>query len=517
MARLSLPGSIALVVAEPRPEAFWRALRHAERVAPVVELRLDALGTLAEIVSVLERLARRRPPASRQPTLIATCRRRADGGGFAGSSSGQLAVLEMAARTGCQWVDVDAASLERLPQPLRQALLPHAHRIVSAHDFRRTSKPRALERLVQRLARLGADRVKIAVTPRKQSDNVALLELARHHRRRVIVVGMGTVGLPARVLALSAGSALAYAAPDRASGGAGAPGLLRWSEMREVYRAQRLTSRTRVYGVIGRPIAHSLSPPMHNAAFIAAGLDAVYLPFEVARLRDFLGCLAPLGVSGFSITHPHKQTILRYLDAVDPLAAMIGAVNTVVVRGGGKLYGYNTDYVGVLRTLERYLRLEGSRVLLLGAGGAARAVAFALATAGAFVSVVARRPAAARALARAVSGEAVSRAALRRRRFEAIVNCTPVGQAPAAAASPLHPPELNCRVLLDLVYNPRETMLLRAARRRGIRTIPGWQMLVEQGAAQFEIWTGLRAPLAAMRRAVRACLRQPQPPGEVLG
>ena len=178
-----------------------------------------------------------------------------------------------------------------------------------------------------------------------------------------------------------------------------------------------------------------------------------------------------------------------------------------MVRGNGKLFGYNTDYVGVLRTLQRHVPLEGARVLLIGAGGAARACAFALATAGAFISVTARRPGAARELARAVSGEAVARPALRKRCFEAVINCTPVGQVPNVEASPLRAEELNCRVIFDLVYNPLETRLLRLARRRGIKTVPGWQMLVEQGAAQFEIWTGLRAPLSVMRRAIRRSLR----------
>jgi 3-dehydroquinate dehydratase/shikimate dehydrogenase len=278
--------------------------------------------------------------------------------------------------------------------------------------------------------------------------------------------------------------------------------------MRGVYRAHTLRRRTRVYGVIGDPIAHSLSPAMQNAAFARARLDAVYLPFEVKSLGDFLDNLESLGVAGFSVTHPHKQAILRHLDGIDPLAESIGAVNTVVVRGGGKLYGYNTDYVGVLRTLQRHVNLEGARVLLAGAGGAARAVAFALATAGAFISVWSRRPAAARALARSVGGEAIARrAALRRQRFAAIVNCTPVGQASAEDDSPLEARELNARVVFDLVYNPRETKLLRLARARGLRVVPGWQMLVEQGAAQFEIWTGLRAPVAAMRRAVLARLK----------
>ena len=498
-------------MAERDPRSFWRALRRAERTARVAELRLDALGSVPAIVKLLERLARLRSSsyggqARRRIrlTLIATCRGRAEGGEFPGSPSAQLAVLNLAARAGCRWIDIEARALEEFPPRLRAALLPPVGRIVSFHDFRRT--PTQLERLYARLAGLGADRVKIAVRARRQRDNLAVLQLARRHRRRVIAVTMGTAGIPGRVLALRAGSALTYAAPD--GGRASAPGQLAWSELRDVYRAHRLTARTQVYGVIGDPIAHSLSPVMHNAAFIHRRLNAVYLPFEVKDLGDFLACLGPLGIAGFSVTHPHKQTILRRLDGIDPLAASIGAVNTVVVRGGGQLYGYNTDYVGVLRTLQRHIRLQASRVLLVGAGGAARAVAFALATAGAFICVTARQPGAARALARAVSGEAVPRAALVRQRFDAIVNCTPVGQAPDVAASPLRPDELNCRVLFDLVYTPRETALLRLARIRGIRTIPGWQMLVEQGAAQFEIWTGLRAPLAVMRRAVRSRLRR---------
>ena len=164
----------------------------------------------------------------------------------------------------------------------------------------------------------------------------------------------------------------------------------------------QITRRTRVYGVIGDPIGHSLSPLLHNTAFRARKFDAVFVPFLVRNLRDFLGAMKGFGVAGFAVTIPHKETILRYLDDCDPLAARIGAVNTVVVRGGGRLYGYNTDYVGVLRSLERRMRLAGSRVLLFGAGGAARAAAFALAQAGSIVCLCARRPERARALARAV-------------------------------------------------------------------------------------------------------------------
>ncbi|MGH9804824.1 MAG: type I 3-dehydroquinate dehydratase, partial [Candidatus Acidiferrales bacterium] len=357
---------MALVVAAPTPEGLLRALEREQRRARVVELRLDSLGSVAAIVSFLERLSRQ--PRRHSVTFIATCRGRAEGGRFGGGPAAQLAVLALAVRAGCQWADIEAASLESLPAGLRKTMLPRARLIVSHHDFQRTPSVRKLRWLFQRMSRLGGDLVKIAVTARRQSDNATLLTLARRARRRLIAVSMGAAGIPGRVLALRAGSPLTYAAPDE--GPATAPGQLRWSELRETYRAPHLGSRTRVYGVIGRPTAHSLSPAMHNAAFRAAGLDAVYLPFEVADLRDFLGALGAFGVAGFSVTIPHKQGILRHLDAVDPLAELIGAVNTVVVRGSGKLYGYNPDYVGVLRTLQRYVRLEGSRALIVGAGGA---------------------------------------------------------------------------------------------------------------------------------------------------
>ncbi|MBI4461536.1 MAG: shikimate dehydrogenase, partial [Acidobacteria bacterium] len=489
---------IAAVIAEATVPAFRRALARAEKAARVVELRLDALGRPDAIVRLLESLPRRS-----RLIRIATCRGRRAGGSFVGSPSLQLALLRLAARAGCDWVDVEAGSLEAFPPSLRRALLRGLRSIVSFHDFRRT--PADLARLYRRVARLGGHIVKIAVNASRQRDNLAVLRLARRHRGKVIALAMGTCGIPSRVLGVRAGSALTYATLNGRP--AVAPGQLPLTQLRQLYRAHRLDRRTRLYGVIGYPIAHSLSPTMQNVAFQAARLNAVYLPFEARSLGDFLALCAELGVAGFSVTLPHKQAILRHLDGCDPVAVSIGAVNTVVVRGGRRLYGYNTDYVGVLRTLARYLPLQGAQVLIVGAGGAARAVAFALATAGSFVSITARRPAQARALARAVGGEVLPQRQLTHRRFHAIVNCTPVGQVPEVETSPLAARELNARVVFDLVYNPLETRLLRLARRRGAIAVPGWQMLVEQGAAQFEIWTGLRAPLAAMRRAVRRALR----------
>ena len=278
--------------------------------------------------------------------------------------------------------------------------------------------------------------------------------------------------------------------------------------MTDLYRAGELTRRTRVYGVIGDPIGHSLSPLMHNAAFAARKVDAVYLPFLVKDLPDFLQAIPEFGICGFSVTLPHKRTMLKYLRECEPLAAAIGAVNTVIVRRDGSLFGCNTDYLGVLRAMEKKLRIAGSRILIYGAGGSARATALALAQAGANVVICARRERAAKDLARAVHGEAIPRKALRSERFDAILNATPVGMHPRSGVSPLAPAELHCRVVMDLIYRPLTTQLLKLARRKGIAVVSGVEMFLAQGVAQWELWIGKRAPEALMRRTVLAKLRR---------
>ncbi|HEV8384954.1 MAG TPA: shikimate dehydrogenase, partial [Candidatus Acidoferrales bacterium] len=372
--------------------------------------------------------------------------------------------------------------------------------IASHHNFRRTLA--SLGTLAKDLVKYRADCIKVATQCNSIGDSLRVLALARG-KKNVIAVPMGEIGLPARVLALREGSALAYAAVGEKT----APGQLTLDEMKNLYRADKLNRKTRVYGVIGDPVSHSLSPLMHNLAFQQKKINAVYLPFLVRELKDFLRAIKPLGIAGFSVTLPHKEKILRHLDDCDPLATAIGAVNTVVVRGG-KLHGINTDYVGVLRALERRVRFRGSRVLIFGAGGASRAVAFALAQAGAVVCVCARRMKEAEKLARAVGGQAVSRARICKEFFDAIVNATPVGLHPHNDVSPLRANELNCRLVFDTVYRPLKTKLLQLAERRGIATVSGIEMFIAQGSAQWEIWTEQRAPLALMRKAVLNALRK---------
>ncbi len=486
---------ICAVVAAVDARSMWAQVRRALDVTRTIELRLDWLSTDAELAKFLTRLRASHRAGAPRATFIATCRRREAGGKFAGTIAKQLVHLAEAIAAGCTWYDLEIESSSKCPPELLDVLLGEGRQIASAHFFQRT--PKNLRRVVADLALVQPAVIKIAAQCHSLAEGMDVLRLARG-RKNVVVIPMGEVAQPARVLALREGSALAYAPVQNAT----APGQPTLEAMKHLYRADALRRKTRVYGVIGDPIGHSLSPVLQNTGFQARKMDAVFLPFLVRDLRDFLGAIKPLGISGFSVTIPHKQAILRHLDDCDPMAAAIGAVNTVVVRGGGKLYGYNTDYVGVLRALDRLIPLRGSRALIFGAGGAARAVAFALAESGASVCICARRMAQAKALARAVEGEAVERRRLRHELFDAIINATPVGMYPHAASSPLNASELNCRLVFDLIYRPRVTKLLQLAARRGIETVSGVEMFVAQGTAQWEIWTGERAPEAAMRRAV---------------
>jgi 3-dehydroquinate dehydratase/shikimate dehydrogenase len=495
---------ICAVVAAESAAAMWRQLKRALAQTKTIELRLDWMANDGEIERFLTRLAangRRGAVRRAGATLIATCRRREAGGRYRGTIAKQLVHLGEALRAGCQWYDLEIESASRCPAELVDVLLGEGQQICSAHFFQRP--PKDLKRVVASLSSVKPDAIKIAAQCESLSEARRVMAIA-HGRLDAIAVPMGDVALPTRVLALRERGNFVYAPVENAT----APGQVSLNQMVNLYRADRISRRSGVYGVIGNPVAHSLSPQLQNAGFQARGINAVYLPFLVRDLKDFCNSIAALRMKGFSVTLPHKEAILRYLDDCDELAASIGAVNTASVRANGSLFGYNTDYVGVLRALERRMPLRGSRVLIFGAGGVARAVAFALSRAGASVGICARQPARAVALARAAGGEAIARKYLRTEFFDAIVNATPVGMYPAIEHSPLEASELNCRLVFDTIYRPRVTKLMQLASRRSIETVSGVEMFVAQGTAQWEIWTGQRAPEKAMRAAVLAALER---------
>lgn len=487
---------ICAVVAAQSAREFSAQVRLALRETPTVELRLDWLANDRERRKALDWL---RSFGSKKAVFLVTCRRRIGGGEFAGTADQELFWLREAKEAGCTWCDLEVETLRELPgKSVGGYELPRKV-LLSIHDFRGTPP---LPTRLKIAPRGGVDAVKVAAMSRKLSDSIRVLRLARG-KRNVVAVPMGEIGLPARVLALCHGSALLYAPVTAAT----APGQVGLHDLKELYRAHELTPRTSVYGVIGNPIGHSLSPLLHNTGYVAARKDAVFLPFLVEDLREFLKVMREFDVAGFCVTLPHKEKIFDYLDRCESLAEEIGAVNTVTVGRDGRLTGSNTDYLGVLQALKGKLELQGCRIVIVGAGGAARAAAFAVAKAGAEVLICARREAAAKQLARAVHGSVLKRAALRKNKFHAIVNGTPLGMYPHPESSPLETGELNCKLVMDLVYRPMKTKLLHMAASRGIQTVSGVEMFLAQGIAQWELWMRSSAPQVAMRQAILNALR----------
>ncbi len=465
------------------------------------ELRLDHLKETGDLEAQLHSMLMRQ----HFPQTIATCRRTEAGGLFAGSVEQQSALLRAAVRAGCQWVDVEIESVAHRGAAMLQQFRP-AKVIVSYHHYHKLP---ALGRIHQRLARLPAQAIKIAAHARALRDNLKIFRLLKaHHGRspKLVALALGASGIPSRLLALRWGSHFTYASAGEHFNVA--PGQLPAEVMRSTYRVERLDKRVQIYGVVGSRASISLSPAMQNAAFHAKHVNAVYLPCETERLSDFLAFARELGFIGFSVTMPFKRAIIRHLDWLDPLAAKIGACNTVAVQRG-KWMGWNTDAAGVIEVLTKRLRLAGSRILVLGAGGAGRAAAYALRAEGAEIILSARRESAARRLARSISAQVVPWGDVEELDVDAVINATPVGMMPHMDVLPIDLARLRVRLVFDMVYYPLETRLLAEARGRGLTTISGLEMLVAQGARQFEIWTGKSAPRALMEQAIRQTLNHP--------
>jgi 3-dehydroquinate dehydratase/shikimate dehydrogenase len=414
------------------------------------------------------------------------------------------------------YADVELDLLESIHAERLHGLLEGFKLICSHHDFRRT--PAAdLGALYERMARTGARVLKIAAHAEDSADCarvLGLIERARRDRLEMIAVSMGEAGLLTRVLATAFGAALTYGSLE--AGRETAPGQLSARELRELYRVRELKRETTVTGLVGSPVAHSLSPHMHNAAFDARGLNAVYIPFEVSDVSAFVRRMAHArtreldwNLRGFSVTAPHKSSIIEHLDWVEPLAAEIGAVNTVVVEGD-ELRGYNTDARAALAPLEGLIELDGASVAVIGAGGAARALLWGLRSRCARATVFARDTARARATAEAFGAEIEQSEGASFGGFDLVVNATPLGTRGALEGeTPATSAQLRgARFAYDLVYNPASTRFIREARDANCETLGGLPMLVAQAAAQFELWTGEHAPLEVMRAAAEGQLSQ---------
>jgi 3-dehydroquinate dehydratase/shikimate dehydrogenase len=466
-----------------------------------LEFRLDYLSKPALALPRIKRFIESHPGT----VVIATCRRVANGGKFRGSIASQLDVLGKAAAAGCQLVDVELQTAGKSKPEQLQRLRNRAALILSFHDFRATKK---LDETLEKMLAYPADFYKIVSTATTLSDNVAMIKfLAREgDRHSLVCMCMGEQGIISRVLGVRAGSVFTFAAAT--AGEQTAPGQVTAQELRNVYRIEQVDAATRVYAVVGDPIAHSLSPAIMNAAFRRENVNAVYLALHAKSLKDLLNCVREIPIHGISVTMPYKEAILPHLDNTDSHTTKIGACNTVVRAQDGKLYGFNTDAAGIVRPLERRLNtLEGARILVIGAGGAARAAVFGLKERGSEVYILNRSAAPAKKLAHQARARIMKRQDLKKLAFDVIINATPVGMG-NTRETPLQEKEINARYVFDMIYDPPETRLLKLARERGAQIIPGIEMFVHQAARQFEIWTGKPAPWDEMLRVVLLALQE---------
>src|SRR5450631_2982087 len=499
-------GKLCVAIQASTPAEMWERAAAAAEETKFLEFRLDALAKpAAALPGLKDFLARHRDVSS-----IATCRRKAFGGKFTGALTAELEILSKAAEAGCSIVDLEVESAEEAKAPqlakFRNGLRAVGTALlISFHDFTRT---KGLEQTAKRIEAFAPDFVKVVSTARTLADNLAVLRLIEDHSfsSNVVSIAMGEEGLVSRVLGPRAGAAFTFAAPDE--GAETAPGQVSARTMFDIYRLEQLDQATRIFGVAGNPIGHSLSPLMHNMAFRRESVNAVMLPLKVRALDDLLTMVRDLPLGGVAVTMPLKQEVLPHLANMDPLTARIGACNTLRTGADGKIYGFNTDVAGVIRPLEKRMRLKGARIVVLGAGGAARAAVFGLVEQGAEVFIVNRTHEKAVALARQAKAKSLKHEVFAKQKFDVLINSTPCGMTGFKQTLPIAENELNAGLVFDMVYSPLETPLLKLAKSRGIPGVSGLEMFVQQGARQFEIWTGKPAPEAEMMRVVDHALRK---------
>ncbi|QHN04550.1 shikimate dehydrogenase [Granulicella sp. WH15] len=477
----------------------------AVKETPFLEFRLDYLDKPAAALPRFQAFLAENTAA----TAIATCRRTPNGGSFTGSAAAQLDILVKAAEAGFHIVDIEIESAEAHKKADLQRLRDSpAAMLISWHDFKATGD---LDAVYDRIQAFQPDFIKIVPTARTLSDNVTLLRFLERHEDESNLIGMamGEAGITSRVLGVRSGSLFTFAAAT--VGEETGPGQIAARTLLDTYRIDEVDAATKVYGVAGHPVGKSLSPLMMNTAFRRETVNAVYLALETTDVADLARLVREIPLHGLSITMPHKQTIMQHLAHTDPLSAKIGAVNTVLRAQDGNLYGFNTDVAGVVGPLEKRLPIAGSKILVLGAGGAARAAVFGLRDKGAEVHILNRTPETAAKLAKQAGAKVIKREALAKATFDVVVNATPIGMKGQKGAQLLSADELQKlqpKVVFDLVYNPVDTPLLKLARQLNIPVITGVEMFIQQGARQFEIWTGKPAPEEEMLRVVVHALRQ---------
>jgi 3-dehydroquinate dehydratase/shikimate dehydrogenase len=468
----------------------------AKRGARFLEIRLDFVARAPDI----RRLLKDKPCP-----MIATVRRPQDGGRWGGQEDARRMLLKQCIVSGFDWVDLEIDIANEIRR------FKDVKRIVSYHNM--TEFPEDLDEIYARMCKQDADVLKLVVCAQAPGDNLRVIRLLKNAKRPTVAFCHGDLGYPTRILALKYGAPFTYAAFNKERGVV--PGMPSFEELKRVYRPSSINGSTDIYGVIGDPVSHSLSPLVHNAAFRQLEINARYVPFRVPRgqLPPFLDAFKEVPVRGYSVTIPHKEAAAQTAHAHDEAVELTRAANTLIQREHG-FFAMNTDYHAVLESMAVNLSAPGKPfdihrklVLVIGAGGIARAVAHAVHKSGGTVYVANRTLDRAQRLAGEISAEALDWNARHKEGCEIVFNCTPVGMHPNLDDSPVHPSYLKPGMtVIDAVYTPETTLLIREARARGCQTVTGVDLFVRQAALQFRQFTGKDAPVDLMFEVVRRAL-----------
>ncbi len=471
--------------------------RLADAGAKLIELRLDYIGRSIDLTRLLN---------NRPTPVVITCRRKEDGGRWERSEEERLMILRSAIAMGVEYVDLEEDIADKIPR------YGKTKRIVSSHNFEGT--PNDLESIHTELAKHDADIIKMATLANAFSDVMRMLVLMKNAKVPTIGISMGDIGTVTRILGPRYGAPFTfcvYSSERRV-----APGQLSFDQMLNLYRVETIDLNTKIFGVVADPVAHSYSPLIHNSAFAAQGINARYIPFRIPHfdLPIFLEWCRDYGIGGLSVTIPHKESIIEYLDQADSAAKDIGAVNTVLITPEATV-GYNTDYRASMDCLSEAISkiksgpepLKGMSALLLGAGGVCRAIGYGLARRGANVIISSRTHERSEALAEAIGGKAIPWASRYDIKPHIIVNGSPVGMFPKLDNSPYDAAKLKeGQLVFDTVYNPERTLLLKSAKAAGCSVISGLQMFIRQAAYQYRLFTGQEPPVATMVETLKRAI-----------
>ncbi len=463
----------------------------AQRGAQLVELRVDWIARAPDIPRLLK---------DRPTPVIVTCRRKEDGGKWIGSEDERRMVLRTAIISGADYVDLEDDIAKSIPR------YGKTRRIVSHHDF--DSTPDNLEELWAEMAEMNPDIIKLVTMANSPSDCVRLLKLASQARIPTVAFCMGEFGIASRILCGKYGAPFTYAAFS--SEREVAPGQLTFQDMKDLYRFDSINRETRVFGVLGDPIGHSLSPLLHNTAMHQINFNGVYIPIRVTRdqLPQFLKDFSWLDVRGYSVTIPHKEAALANASRCEEIVRQIGAANTLIRDDNGQWEADNTDYAAALDSLQLALKpgdsLEGKRVLMLGAGGVARAIGLGVTRKGAVLVIASRTADRAKTLAESLGCRHITWENRGAEYADILINCTPVGMHPNVNETPFQENWMrDDMIVFDTIYNPEQTLLLKEARAHSCRTVSGVEMFVRQAAGQFQKFTGQAAPIETLTETLR--------------